>query len=202
MPGSKWYRYIYELFFLGVSSSPPNCNLVVESCDEAARVGLLDTIGTSPSKSSLRLDSSCTRGVLPGVIPTPPGVRFQACCAGLGEMLRKAENSNPAVPGVMGWKLAQTAPGVDIMDEGSCVVFASGVEGKVTLLACTAGEGDCARNSSRSAPSLPASIESCVRRCDGRDGEGVRGGEDLKCGIGTAERFGGAGARKMGRGRS
>jgi len=118
-------------------------------------------------------------------------------------MLRKAENSKPAVPGVMGWKLAQTAPGVvDIIEEGSCVVFGSGVEGKVTLLACTAGEGDWARNNKRSAPSLPASSDSCVRRCDGRDGEGVRGGEDLKCGIGMAERLGGSGARKMGRGRS
>lgn len=63
------------------------------------------------------------------------------------------------------------------MDDGSCDVLASGVSGILDIR--TAGDGEAARYSSRSAPSLPASIDCCVRICGDRAGDGVRGGEDL-----------------------
>ena len=64
------------------SNSPPTSSFLivpeaVDPCDEAAIVGLLKLTGTSPSKSRRRLDSICTRGVVP--IMAPPGVRRHAC---------------------------------------------------------------------------------------------------------------------------
>ena len=86
------------------SNSPPTSSFLivpeaVDPCDEAAIVGLLKLTGTSPSKSSRRLDSICTRGVVP--IIAPPGVRRHACCAGLGEMLQNSPKLNCDVPGVI-----------------------------------------------------------------------------------------------------
>lgn len=73
-------------------------------------------------------------------------------------MLTKSEKLKADVEGVVGLKMEEKKPGVDIIDDGSGVDFPGGVEGGYCsfLLPWTAGEGDAARYNNRSAPSLPA----------------------------------------------
>lgn len=85
-----------------------------------------------------------------------PGV-FQAFCAGLGVMFTKSEKSKPW-PGVCGNIFPP--PGVVMCDEGrpkSRLFLGGGVEGGSMRVRVegTAGEGDAARYSKRSAPSSP-----------------------------------------------
>lgn len=112
-----------------------------------------------------------------------PGV-FHGFCAGLGVMLTKSAKSKPC-PGVLGNKLPP--PGVVIMDEGrsSLLLFGGGVDRRSMRprLALTAGDGDAARYSNRSAPSSPVFPLAPLSRLLGSERfcmGGVRGGDDCR----------------------
>jgi hypothetical protein len=128
--------------------------------------------------------------MLKGVRATESGTGvFHDFCAGLGVMLTNSEKSKPW-PGVLGKRLPP--PGVVIIDDGksSLLLFCGGVDGGsiCVRLDLTAGEGDAARYSSKSAPSSPDfppcapvlllplfwRLPVMLRVCMG----GVRGGEE------------------------
>lgn len=110
--------------------------------------------GKRESKFSFLLAS---RAAALGVFAVP-GVLGQLPCAGLGVTLQKSEklkfcdgvlNPNPKSPLV--------PPGVDIIDDGSGVVFDGGVEGAMMrafeVPSVVAGVGEFARCMSKSTPS-------------------------------------------------
>lgn len=132
------------------------------------------------SKVSLRL--ATLRGVL--AVASDTGV-FHGFCAGLGVMLTKSAKSK-GWPGVAGNRLPP--PGVVIIDDGRASFFCGGVDGGSmvrNLLDLTAGDGDAARYSNRSAPSSPDLVALGPALASGRRPSrprlrigGVLGGDD------------------------
>jgi len=109
----------------------------------------------------------------------PPGVAFHARWPGLGVILTKSAKSK-FCPGVCG---PPNTEGV-IIEEGSAMFFGGGVDGGCMRdLGGFAGDGDVARNSSRSAPSSPdfpflLSLERRPKLPLLRFDVGVRGGDE------------------------